>query len=90
MGDPNGTFCNWDPVGIGFSGIAKSAILSGVVNKAGFEDITLGSAVAGLYPSFGGPGHVPEPTTLALMGLGLVGFGFQRRQQDKLNNRAQT
>ncbi len=71
-GDPNGTFCNWTPVGVNFAGIAKSIDFGGTANQTGFDDITFGSAE---------PGRTPVPATLALFGLGLAGLGWSRRKK---------
>lgn len=63
VGDPNGTFCNWTNVGVAFGGTARSVDFAGAAGFTGFDDITFGSATAG----------VPEPATWAMM---LLGFGF--------------
>lgn len=76
-GDPTGEFCNWTPVGVAFSGIAKSIDFGGTANQTGFDDITFGSET----PGGGGPVPVPEPTSLALLGVGLAGLGFMRRRR---------
>ena len=72
-GDPNGGACHWDAVGVTFAGTAMSVDFGGVANQAGFDDITLGSAVAG---------GVPEPSTWALLigGFGLAGVSLRRRR----------
>jgi hypothetical protein len=71
-GDPNGSFCNWTPVGVLFDGIARSIDFGGTANQTGFDDITFGTNI---------PGPVPEPGSLALLGLGLAGLGMARRRR---------
>jgi hypothetical protein len=68
-GDPTGDYCNWTPVGVLFAGIARSIDFGGAANFIGFDDITFGSDK---------PGVVPEPGSLALLGLGLAGLGIGR------------
>lgn len=81
-GDPTGQFCNWDPIGVTFSGTAYSVDFGGTANHVGFDEITLGSEVAG-----GGdtptppPTSVPEPGSLALIGLGLAGLISIRKRK---------
>jgi hypothetical protein len=74
-GDPSGTFSNWRAVGAAFSGTARSIDFGGTVNQVGYDDITFGSATAG------GGNRVPEPGTLGLLGLGLMGIGAARRRK---------
>lgn len=71
-GDPSGDFCNWSAIGVLFAGTAKSINFGGTANQTGFDDITFGSNV---------PGKVPEPGSLALLGLGLAGLGMARRRR---------
>ena len=73
VGDPNGQACHWDAIGVTFAGTAKSVDFGGVANQAGFDNITLGSAVAG--------GGVPEPATWGLMIAGFVMVGASMRRR---------
>jgi hypothetical protein len=78
-GDPNGTpYCNWTNFGVLFSGTAHSVDFSGTADRIGFDNITLGSNVAG--------GAVPEPGTWAMMllGFGAIGVAFRRRRARRL------
>jgi hypothetical protein len=75
-GDPTGDFNCWDPVGVLFAGTAFSVDFSGTANFIGFDNITLGSATPG-------GGDVPEPATLALLGLGMCAGAVRlRRRRD--------
>ncbi len=65
---------NWVPIGVTFNGIAKSVNFSGAANFIGFDNVTLGAALP--------PGAVPEPSSLALAGLGCLGVaGFLARRR---------
>jgi hypothetical protein len=76
-GDPNGNFSPFYAIGINFSGIAHSVDFGGTVNQIGFDDVTLGSEVAG------GTAPVPEPGTIALLGLGMAGLAFYGKRRQK-------
>lgn len=73
---PPGTpaFNHWVAVGVKFNGIAKSVNFSGTANTIGFDNVTLGASLP--------PGAVPEPSSLALAGLGCLGvlYGSSRRR----------
>lgn len=66
-GDPTGAFCNWDPVGVAFTGTARSVLFIGVANQCGFDDITFGSESPGLPPE-----DVPVSNWALFIGLGLI------------------
>jgi hypothetical protein len=74
-GDPNGTFSNWEAAGASFAGTARSIDFGGTVNQVGYDNITFGSSIPG------GGTTVPEPGTLGLLGLGMVGIGLARRRR---------
>lgn len=71
----SGQFCPFSPIGVLFSGTALSIGFGGVANQIVFDDVTFGSDNPG--PGTG----VPEPGTLALLGLGIAGLGIARRKQ---------
>ena len=70
-GDPTGAFCNWTAVGVAFAGTAKSINFGGTANQTGFDNITFGADVP----------VIPEPSTYALMALGLAGIGLATRRR---------
>jgi hypothetical protein len=79
---PTGTGCGpdtayayncWVPVGVTFAGIAKSVIFGGTANFIVFDNVTLGSSIAG------GGGTAPEPASLILLGTGLAVAAGRRK-----------
>jgi len=71
-GDPQGTYCNWDAVGVTFAGVARSVDFGGAAFQIAFDDITLGRDT---------PGQVPEPATIGLTALALAGVFAARRKK---------
>lgn len=70
-GDPTGPFCHWDAIGVAFAGTAHSIDFGGTANQTGYDNITFGSVTPG----------VPEPSTYAMLALGLAGVGFVSRRR---------
>jgi hypothetical protein len=70
-GDPTGTFCNWSAVGVAFAGVAKSVDFGGTANQTGYDNITFGQDT---------PQPTPEPTSLLLLGAGILGLAIARRR----------
>jgi hypothetical protein len=76
-GDPNGQYSNWTPIGVAFSGTAKSVNFGGTANYIVFDNITLGSETPGT-------GDVPEASTLLIWSvLGAVSAIVGIRQRRK-------
>ena len=75
-GDPGGVFSPFYPIGIAFTGTAKSIDFGGTENQIGFDNITLGTDI---------PWKAPEgDASLILFGIGLAGLaglgGASRRR----------
>ena len=76
----NGTFCNWDPIGVSFAGIAKSVDFSAVANEVAFDNITLGSETPCLNQAQ--CVQVPEPTSvIGLLAISALGAGSVLRHK---------
>jgi hypothetical protein len=81
-GDPTGGFSPFLPIGVTFSGIAKSVDFGGTANQIVFDDITIGSATAG-----GGGQEVPEPFTIIGTLIGGTA-AFRMKKNLKSTNKA--
>ncbi len=62
----------WTPIGVIFSGLAKSVDFGGVANYIVFDNVTIGSGT----PIGPGPRPVPEPAALTMFGLGVLLIGL--------------
>ncbi|PKP30010.1 MAG: PEP-CTERM sorting domain-containing protein [Bacteroidetes bacterium HGW-Bacteroidetes-16] len=66
-GDPNGSYCQWDPVAVPFSGTARSVVFIGAADLIAFDDVTFGSITPGPTPG------VPISNWAIFIGLFLIG-----------------
>lgn len=68
---PGGIYSNWSVGSLAFAGTAMSIDFGGTADYIAYDDVTFGSITPG----------VPEPSTYALMALGLAGVGFMARRR---------
>lgn len=76
---PPDPYCNWAPIGVDFTGTARSVDFGGTANQIAFDNITINSSDPGP-----GTGVVPEPMSMVLMGTGLFGVAvmqWRRRRE---------
>lgn len=66
-------FCPFSPIGVSFSGTARSVSFGGVADQIVFDDVTFGSSVPD-------PAPVPLPASLPLLGAGVAGVAALRRR----------
>ena len=64
-------FCPFTAAGVGFAGTALSINFAGALNQIVFDDVTFDSITPG----------IPEPSTYAMLGLGLIGLAFAARRK---------
>ncbi len=83
-GDPTGAFSPLVPIGVSFTGTARSVDFGGVIDQIGFDNITIGNAT----PVGNPPAPAPGPTValpavdtwgLIIMALVLAGATFLTR-----------
>lgn len=70
-GSYSADYCPFVASGVNFAGIAKSVSFAGTADFIVFDDVTFGSAIPG----------VPEPSTYALFGIGLLGLAMASRRK---------
>jgi hypothetical protein len=78
--DPNGDFSPFLPIGVSFSGVARSVDFGGTANQIGFDNITLGAAIPN------SPTSVPEPFTIVGTLIG-AGTALRMRKRLKVTNK---
>jgi len=75
--DPTGDFSPLVPVGVAFSGVARSILFGGVQDQIGFDNITLGS----ITPCGGSSCAVPEPGPVGLLALACAALAVAPRRR---------